>query len=114
MNELMPRNVWLALLESIHSYKGIALDGQEWAECALCDELNLDCEACPIGRDGHAGCMGTPWDEWTDHLAKHKDGYDGDKVYCPTCAEHVERELDYLCHLAKRALKAGITKEPTP
>jgi len=38
--------------------------GRRGGECALCKEYGYSCRGCPIRRDGHRECWGSPWEEW--------------------------------------------------
>ena len=68
------------------------------ANCPLCKLFhNKNCRGCPIYEKVKiSGCDGTPYEDWIFHYeSKHGEKEDV-KVYCPTCKELAQRELDLL------------------
>jgi len=67
--------------------------------CPLC-ELFFDegCQGCPVNeKTSRFGCIKTPYNDWVNHhILKHENNLKKMKVYCATCKELAQKELDFL------------------
>jgi len=67
--------------------------------CPLC-ELFEDkrCLGCPVfEQTAVSGCDGTPYEKWINHQEyRHFENSGVWMVYCPTCKELAQKELDFL------------------
>jgi len=82
--------------EKIVEGEGIDDGGKNCPLCKLYSDK--DCRSCPVCAEvDNYGCHDTPYDEWESHHEnKHEENELYRKVYCPTCKELAQKELDFL------------------
>jgi len=66
--------------------------------CPLCKICGWNCKDCPVVMTGEAkeGCRGSPYSDWVEHQSEEHWEKEESKVYCPTCKELAQKELDFL------------------
>jgi len=87
--------------------KGTGVDEGD-KNCPLCKLFFLKkCLGCLIfEKTGRFGCIKTPYNDWVNHhILKHENKLKKMKVYCDTCKELAQKELDFLKSLSKKEIE---------
>jgi len=87
-----------ALKEEIEEWEMIIAEkGADSINSPLCN-LFPTCIGCPVVTIGEsmAGCQDTPYWDWVDHQLEEHGEEKEFKIYCPSCKELAQRELDFL------------------